>query len=88
MWGPPWQNLSCCPPKTPTDYMTQNINVIFNINPVTGDEITKIMGQFKDSAAGWDTLKPSVMKNIKEYVKIHWPIYVISLSLLGYFQKS
>ena len=56
-------------PKDPTDYMTQNINVIFNINPVTEDEITKIMGQFKDSAAGWDTLKPSVMKNIKEYVK-------------------
>ena len=56
-------------PKDPTDYMTQNINVIFNINPVTGDEITKIMGPFKDGATGWDTLKPSVMKNIKEYVK-------------------
>ena len=75
-------------PKDPTDYMTQNINVIFNINPVTGDEITKIMGQFKDSAAGWDTLKPSVMKNIKEYVK--YPLaHICNLSFLnGVFPKE
>ena len=49
--------------------MTQNTNVIFNINPVTGDEITMVMGQFKDSADGWGTLKPIATKNIKEYVK-------------------
>ena len=46
-------------PKDPTDYKTQNINANFNINPVTENEIIKIMGQFKDSASGWDTLKPS-----------------------------
>ena len=57
-------------PKNPTDYMMQNIDTIFNINPVTEDEIVKIMGQFKDSAAGWDSLKPSIIKNIKEYVKL------------------
>ena len=75
-------------PKDPTDYMMQNINVIFNINPVTGDEITKIMGQFKDSAAGWDTLKPSVMKNIKEYVK--YPLaHICNLSFFtGVFPKE
>ena len=75
-------------PKDPTDYMIQNINVIFNINPVTGDEITKIMGQFKDSAAGWDTLKPSVMKNIKEYVK--YPLaHICNLSFFtGVFPKE
>ena len=26
------------------------------------------MGQFKDNAAGWDNLKPNIIKNIKEYV--------------------
>ena len=57
-------------PQNPTDYMMQNIDTIFNINPVTEDEIVKIMGQFKDSAAGWDSLKPSIIKNIKEYVKL------------------
>ena len=31
-------------PKNPTDYMMQNIDTIFNINPVTEDEIVKIMG--------------------------------------------
>ena len=28
------------------------------------------MGQFKDSAAGWDGLNPSIIKNIKEYVNL------------------
>ena len=71
-------------PQAPTDY----INVIFNINPLTGDEITKIMGQFKDSAAGLDTLKPSVMKNIKEYVK--YPlVHICNLSFFtGVFPKE
>ena len=50
--------------------MMQNIDTIFNINHVTEDEIVKIMGQFKDNAAGWDSLKPSMIKNIKEYVKL------------------
>ena len=57
-------------PKNPTDYMMQNIDTIFNINSVTEDEIVKTMGQFKDSAAGWDSLKPSIINNIKEYVKL------------------
>ena len=88
MEGPPWQKLSPCPPKNTTDYMTQNINVIFNINHVTGDEITKMMGQFKGSAAGWDTLKPSVMKNIKEDVK--YPLaHICNLSFFtGVFPKE
>ena len=46
--------------------MMQNIDTIFNINPVTEDEIVKIMGQFKDSATGWNSLKPTIIKNIKE----------------------
>ena len=51
-------------PKNPTYYMMQNIDTIFNINPVTEDEIVKIMRQLKDNAAGWDSLKPSIIKNI------------------------
>ena len=50
--------------------MIQNIDTIFNINHVTEDETIKIMGQFKDSAAGWDSLMPSIIKNIKEYLKL------------------
>ena len=57
-------------PKNPTDYVMQNIDTIFNINPVTEDGIIKTMGQFKASADGWDSLKPSIIKNIKEYVKL------------------
>ena len=45
--------------------MMQNVDTLFNINPVTDDDIIKIMGQFKDSAVGWDSLKPSIVKNIK-----------------------
>ena len=57
-------------PKNPTDYMMQDIDTIFNINPVTEDEIIQIMEQFKDGTAGWDSLKPSIIKTIKEYVKL------------------
>ena len=38
--------------QNPTDYRMQNVDTIFNINPVTEDEIVKIMGQPKHSAAG------------------------------------
>ena len=53
-----------------------------------GDEIKKIMGQFKDNAAGWDTLKPSVMKNTKDYVK--YPLaHICNLSFFtGVFPKE
>ena len=68
--------------------MMQNIGTIFNINPVTENEIVKILGQFKDSAAGWDSLKPSNIKNIKEYVKLPLACIYKYLSLLGYFPQS
>ena len=61
------------------------------IRVITADEIKKIMGQFIDSASGWDSLKPSIMKNIKEnvnYLLAHICNLVISLSRLLYFQKS
>ena len=58
------------------------------MNPVTEDEITKIMGQFKGSTAGWDTLKPSVMKNIKEHA--NYPLaHICNLSFFtGVFPKE
>ena len=51
------------PPTTqsPSDYMMQNIIIIFDINPVTGDEIINTVGQFEHKVAGWDTPKPSIM---------------------------
>ena len=39
-----------------------------NFVSVTENEICKIIGSFKDSAAGWDDLKSSMIKHIKESI--------------------
>ena len=36
--------------------------------PVTDEETSKIIASFKDSSAGWDELKPVIMKNVKHCI--------------------
>ena len=54
--------------KNPVDYIQQDILGTLYCDPVTENEICKIIGSFKDSAAGWDDLKSSMIKHIKESI--------------------
>ena len=54
--------------KNPVDYIQQDILSTLYFDPVTENEICKIIGSFKDSAAGWDDLKSSMIKHIKEFI--------------------
>ena len=36
---------------------------------VNEDHVLKIISDFGDSAAGWDDLKPNVIKHVKLYIK-------------------
>ena len=54
--------------KNPVDYIQQDILGTLYFDPVTENEICKIIGSFKDSAAGWDDLKSSMIKHIKESI--------------------
>ena len=56
--------------KHPNDYISYNASNTFSLEPVTENEICKIIGTFKDSAAGWDGIKPGIVKHIKEIVCI------------------
>ena len=56
--------------KSPTEYIKENMMNCFYIRPVTEIEIVNIISDFKDSAAGWDELKPSVIRGIKEFIKM------------------
>ena len=47
--------------KQPSEYMTHNISEMFYLSPVAEAEVDKIISNFKDSAAGWDKLKPSII---------------------------
>ena len=51
--------------KDPMDYINLEVNECFYVMPVTDEETAKIIASFKDSSAGWDELKPVIMKNIK-----------------------
>ena len=55
--------------KSPIEYIKENLENCFYIRPVTEIEIVDIISDFKDSAAGWDELKPSVIKGIKQFIK-------------------
>ena len=57
--------------KTPDEYMAgcNPNNAIFHPAQVTEDEIFKIISDFKDSSAGWDDIKPSVIKHVKTFIK-------------------
>ena len=50
------------------DYINHEINECFYVMPVTDEETAKIIASFKDSSAGWDELKPVIMKNIKHCI--------------------
>ena len=56
--------------KHPNDYISYNASNTLSLEPVTENEICKIIGTFKDSAAGWDGIKPGIVKHIKEIVCI------------------
>ena len=56
--------------KHPNYYISYNASNTFSIEPVSENEIWKIIGTFKDSAAGWDGIKPGIVKHIKEIVCI------------------
>ena len=52
------------------DYISYNANNTFSLEPVTENEICRIIGSFKDNAAGWDEIKSSIVKHIKEIICI------------------
>ena len=49
--------------------MITNTTDLFIIDPVSENKVLKVISNFKDSSAGWDELKPLMMKNIKESIK-------------------
>ena len=52
------------------NYLTHNVLEIFHLSPVAEAEVDKIITNFKDSAAGWDEFKPSIIKTVKDSIKI------------------
>ena len=58
------------PHKHPNDYISCNANNTFSLEPVTENEKCKIIGSFKDSAAGSDGIESSIVKHIKEIICI------------------
>ena len=56
--------------KHPNNYISYNASNTFSLEPVTENEICKIIGTFKDSVAGWVGIKPGIVKHIKEIVCI------------------
>ena len=56
--------------KNPVDYIHQDIINTLYFDPVTENEICKIIGSLIDSAAGWDGLKSSMIKHIKESITV------------------
>ena len=56
--------------KNPVDYIQQDVINTLYFDPVTENEICKIIGSLKDSAAGWDDLKSSMIKHIKESITV------------------
>ena len=54
--------------KDPMGYISHGINECFYLMPVTDEETSKIIASFKDSSAGWDELKPVIMKNVKHCI--------------------
>ena len=55
--------------KSPSEHEFPNITENFVLDPVTENEIMKIISNFKDSSAGWDEMKPFIIKSIKESIK-------------------
>ena len=55
--------------KVPSDYLKYDIVNKMYLDPVTENEIDKIILNFLDSSAGWDELKPTVIKSIRYCIK-------------------
>ena len=51
--------------KSPIEYMITNTRDLSILDPVSENEVLKIISNFKDSSARWDELNPLMMKNIK-----------------------
>ena len=61
-------NLSRAIPKSnndPRNFFQHTTYWCFCVMPVNDEEVVKIISSFKDSSAGWDELKPGIIKNIK-----------------------
>ena len=61
-------NLSRAIPKSnkdPRNFIQHTTYECFCVMPVNDEEVVKIISSFKDSSAGWDELKPGIIKNIK-----------------------
>ena len=54
--------------KDPVGYISHGINDCIYLMPVIDEETWKIIASFKDSSAGWDELKPVIMKNVKHCI--------------------
>ena len=52
----------------PCDYLKHAIVNKLYLDPVTADEVERIIHHFKESAAGWDELKPTVVKSIRKCI--------------------
>ena len=56
--------------KCPTHFISYDAVHRFDLEPVTENELLKIISNFSDSSAGWDDLKPSMIKKIKHPIAI------------------
>ena len=56
--------------KHPNDYIFYNASNTFSLELVTENEICKIIGTYNYNAAGWDGMKPGIVKHIREIVCI------------------
>ena len=49
--------------------MSHDVLELFYLSPVAEAEVGIIISNFRDSAAGWDELKPSIIKTVKDRIK-------------------
>ena len=50
--------------------MSHDVLELFYLSPVAEAEVDKIISNFRDSAAGWDELKHSIIKTVKTALKL------------------
>ena len=56
--------------RSPIDYIRANTMSQLHLSTATENEVLNIIGNFKNSSAEWDELKPNIMKNIRFCVKM------------------
>ena len=67
--------------KDPCSYVTQNAETIF-LKPVTDDEVNKLLSKLKNTSEGYDCIKPSVVKYVKDCI-IKPLVHICNLSLIN-----